>query len=436
MEKIRRVTITDKIPVKDVFKLGTDKRVKVGGWAENVRIHGGVCFINLRDGSGSIQITLKRGVTKNYDEVSKRLTEETSLMVVGITRKDERAPQGLEIIGEGVEIIHTAEPYPILKGVGKSFLLDNRHLYLRRPKMRAIIKLREKALKAIREWFGYNDFVEVQAPIFITAAVEGGATLFPVKYFGNKAYLTQSSQFYLEAAIFAFERVYSIEPSFRAEKSRTRKHLTEFWHIEAEVAFASHEDIMKIEEELIYHVTKRLVEWGKEELKILGREDFKPPEPPYYRITYDEALQIAEEKGIKVKWGEDLGAAAERIISLSFDKPVFITGFPLTTRAFYHMPDPKDPRKTLSSDLYAPEGVGEITTGGQRIHDLNLLLKRIREEGLDTKDYEWYIDLRRYGSVPHSGFGLGLERLLKWVCRLDHVRDATLFPRTPARVYP
>ncbi len=423
--------------VRDVFNVDAGCEAELLGWVDSFRVHGGVSFIFLRDSTGLIQVTLRKNeMGPLYDELVRILDREASIYVRGVVRLDERAPGGRELVARDVRVIGASKDFPIRKNVGPRFLLDNRHLYLRRPKPQAILRLREMVFKAAREWFGQEGYVEVQAPIFITAAVEGGATLFPVKYFGRTAYLSQSTQFYLEAAIYAFEKVYSIQPCFRAEKSRTRKHLTEFWHIEAEVAFATHDDIMKVEEELLYHITSRLVEWGRKELRILGREDFKPPEPPYPRIKYDEAVELVNSKGVRMEWGEDFGAEAERIISTSFEKPVFITGFPLETRAFYHMPDPDNPGVTLSSDLYAPEGMGELTTGGQRIHQLDLLLRRIKEEGLNVEDYKWYVDLRKYGSVPHSGFGLGVERLLRWVGKLEHIREATMFPRTPARVYP
>lgn len=436
MESVRKVTLSKKMYISDVISKDEGLDVELLGWAENIRVHGGLTFINLRDSTGSIQIAIRKNVVGEevYDKIT-QLDRESSLRVIGTLRRDPRAPGGVEVSAKSVEIIGISHDFPIRKGVGKKFLLDHRHLQLRRPKTIAVLRIRETAIKGFREWLEANGFVEVQAPVFITAAVEGGATLFPVRYFGKTVYLTQSSQFYLEAAIFAFERVYALEPSFRAEKSRTTKHLTEFWHLEAEVAFANHDDIMRVEEELVYHAAKKIVEERKRELSVLGRDNIKIPEPPYPRITYDEALDLLASKGISIKWGDDLGAESEKVLANSFDTPFFVTKFPVSTRSFYHMPDPQRPEVTLSSDFYVP-GLGEITSGGQRIHDLDLLLKKIKDFGLKPEDYEWYLDLRRYGSVPHAGFGLGIERFIKWIAGLPHVRDATMFPRTPTRVYP
>ncbi|MEM4501638.1 MAG: asparagine--tRNA ligase, partial [Thermofilaceae archaeon] len=341
--------------------------------------------------------------------------------------------------GNLLEIVGPSRNFPISKDYSREFLLDVRHLWVRSRRMQAILKIRHTVFGAIHDYFRSHGYYEVQAPMFITAAVEGGATLFPVKYVDDSTvYLTQSSQFYLEALIFSLEKVYTIAPSFRAEKSRTRRHLTEFWHCEAEEAWAGLDDIMRVEEELVWHAVEKVLEQNQEELKLLGRDVKKLElcEPPFYKISYDEALEMLEGKGFKLQWGEDFGADEERVIVEEFDKPVFVHRFPVRAKAFYHKNDPNRPEVTLSADLLAPEGYGEIVGGGERIDKLEELLAKIREFGLRPEDYEWYIDLRRYGSVPHAGFGLGVDRLVMWIAGLDHIVDALPFPRTLRRAYP
>lgn len=423
--------------VEEVFKLEDGSRVRIRGWVHNARIQGGLAFIDLRDSTGIVQVTIKKGELKDqdYDKVIDEIKREASISIEGFVKSDPRAPKGKEVKCESLEIIGKSEEYPIRKGVGVKFLLDHRHLYLRREKFQAILRIREKVVEAAEEWFRNNGFHLVHCPSFVVAAVEGGATLFDVNYFGKRVHLTQSSQLYLEAAIFSLEKVYTIQPSFRAEKSRTRKHLTEFWHLEAEVAFATHEDIMNYEESLVSYIVSKVLDESIKDLEILNRTNFEKPKRPFLRITYSEALELVNKKGYSMKFGDDFGAEEEKIIANSIDRPTFIMFFPKSTRAFYHMPHPENQELTLSSDLYAP-GEGEITTGGQRIHELDLLLKRIHEYGLDPKEYKWYIDLRKYGSVPHAGFGLGLERLVKWITGVNHIRNAIPFPRTPTRVYP
>jgi asparaginyl-tRNA synthetase len=304
--------------------------------------------------------------------------------------------------------------------------------------MQEVLRVRSKMLEAAREWFEQNGFTEFHAPILITAACEGGATLFNVKYFDRDAYLTQSWQLYAEAAIASLGKIYTIAPSFRAEKSRTRRHLTEYWHLEVEIPWCDLDGIMKVQEELLTYMCRVLYEDAAGELKALGRqpEDLLKVEPPFERVTYDEVVEILNEDGVQFSWGDDLGWVEERHLALKFDRPFFVTHYPSGVKAFYHKPDPERPEVTLSVDLLAPEGYGEITGGGQRIDDLNELIRRIEEENLNQEDYEWYIDLRRYGSVPHSGFGLGVERTVAWICKLDHIRDAIAFPRLINRVYP
>ena len=417
------------------------EKVKVRGWLHNKRSSGGIHFLILRDGTGIIQCTMKRDkVDRRQFELAKDVTLESSIELAGTVRRDERAPGGYEISVEELKVVHMAEEgFPIAKKYhGPEFLLDHRHLWIRSRKMQNILRVRAKFLEAAREWFKLNGYTEFHSPILITAACEGGATLFPVKYFDREAYLTQSWQLYAEAAIASLGKIYTVAPSFRAEKSRTRRHLTEYWHLEVEIPWCGLNEVMKVEEELLSYVCRRLASEASRELRDLGRDvkDLLRVEPPFERLTYDEAVEILHEDGFDFEWGKDLGRVEERHLALKFDKPFFITHYPRSAKAFYHKPDPNRPEVTLSVDLMAPEGYGEITGGGERIDDLDELLKSIKENGLNPEDYKWYIDLRRYGSVPHAGFGLGVERTISWICRLDHIRDAIAFPRLINRVYP
>lgn len=419
----------------DVFKMEDGSRVTVRGWVYRFRDLGDKVFILVRDSSGIVQAVF----SGEHADRARLADIESSVIVSGIVKSDARAPGGKEIVGGEVVVVGESHGFPITKDASREFLLDVRHLWVRSRRMQAVLKIRHTVFGALHEYFRKNGYYEVQAPMFITAAVEGGATLFPVKYVdGSTVYLTQSSQFYLEALIYSLEKVYTIAPSFRAEKSRTRRHLTEFWHCEAEVAWAGLEDIMRIEEELVWYAVERVLDSNQDELKLLGRrtEPLERCRPPFYRISYDEALEILERKGLKVEWGEDLGADEERALVEEFDKPVFVHRYPERAKAFYHKSDPKRPEVTLSADLLAPEGYGEIIGGGERIEKLEELVDKIKRFGLRPEDYEWYLDLRRYGSVPHAGFGLGIDRLVMWVAGLDHIVDAVPFPRTVRRAYP
>ena len=417
------------------------KTIRMHGWIHHKRSSGGIQFLLLRDGTGIIQCTLKKEKvdTRTFQEVEK-LPEESAIEVSGEVRKDPRAPRGHEVTISDIRILHKAEEdYPIARKYhGPEFLLDNRHLWLRNEKMQTIMRIRAKLLEAAREWFEENGYTEVQMPTLITAACEGGSTLFEVKYFDMKAYLTQSWQLYAEAVIASLGKIYTIAPSFRAEKSRTRRHLTEYWHLEAEAPWCDLDCTMKVQEGLVSHICRKIALELPEELESLGRDPktLLRVEPPFEKITYDSAVDILKKDKVEIKWGEDLGWEQERHLALKFEKPFFVTRYPKGAKAFYHKPDPKNPEVTLSADLLAPEGYGEIIGGGQRIHDLQELLERIKEEKLDTKDYQWYVDLRKYGSVPHAGFGLGIERTLAWICKLKHIRDAIPFPRLINRVYP
>lgn len=425
--------------VGEVFDTPEGEEVELRGWVWRKRSHGRLLFIDLRDSTGVIQVAVNAGRvgSESFEEAS-RAGRESSVMLRGIVAHDPRAPGGVEVRCTSFKTIgQSLDDFPIRKGVTARVLYDNRHLYLRSPRVTAVMRVRSNLIWAVHEFFRSRGFVEIDCPTLVTAAVEGGATLFEVNYFGKKVYLTQSVQFYQEAAIYSLERVYSIQPSFRAEKSRTTRHLTEFWHVEAEMAYAGFEDLLKTIEELVRYVVLRVDELSKRELKILGRSiRTEEVEGAFPRITYEEALDILRRHGVDAGWGIDIGADEERIISSEFEKPVFLTHFPRRLKAFYHKPDPGNREVTLSADLLAPRGNGEIVGSGVRIDDYEELRSRILEEGLRPEDYSWYLDLRKYGSVPHAGFGMGVERVLKWILDLPHVRMAAPFPRTPTRVQP
>ncbi len=420
---------------------GKEGEVSIRGWLHHKRSSGGILFLLVRDGTGIIQCTLRKDEVgeEKLKEIDK-LSVESTLEIKGIAKKDRRAPGGYEIEVKEIKVLSRAEEgFPIAKKYhGPDFLLNYRHLWIRSEKMQTILRFRAKLLKFAREWFEANGFTEFHSPIFTAAACEGGATLFPVKYFDREVYLTQSWQLYAEAGIASLGKIYTIAPSFRAEKSRTRRHLTEYWHLEAEMPFCDFECLIKTIEDFITYVCHKLAKEAKKELERFGRDpkDLLKIKKPFPRITYSEAIEILKKDGVKIEWGEDFGADEERVLTKHFDVPFFVTHYPKGVKAFYHKPDPKDPKVTLSVDLLAPEGYGEIIGAGERIEDLETLLKRIKEEKLDPKDYEWYIDLRRYGSVKHSGFGLGVERMIMWILKLEHIRDAIPFPRLINRVYP
>ncbi len=417
------------------------KRIQVRGWLQNKRTSGGIVFILLRDGTGVIQCTFRKGQVddKTFQEFQSARIEST-IQLYGEVRPDPRAPGGREIqVAEG-KVVHPAlEEFPIAKQFhGPEFLLDQRHLFIRDDKMRSMLRVRATVLSAVREWFDEHDFTEVHVPTLTSAAVEGGATLFEVKYFDEKAYLTQSWQLYAEALISSVGKIYTVAPSFRAEKSRTRRHLTEYWHVEAEAPWCDLNCIIEVEEQLLSHIVTRVIEKCKTELTLFERniEDLARVKPPFERVTYDQAFRMMGEEKWGIKRGDDLGYEQEKLLTAKFDRPFFVTHYPKKAKAFYHMPDPSNLEVTLSVDCLAPEGYVEITGGGQRIEDYDSLLSRIREEGLDQKSYEWYLDLRKFGTVTHSGFGLGLERVVAWICKMDHIRDAIAFPRLINRIYP
>jgi len=417
-----------------------DQEVEIRGWVSNKRSSGKVRFLLIRDGTGVLQGTIfspekEHPLFQKFDA----LTQESSLVVRGQVREDKRAPGGFELNIKDVEILQIADDYPITPKAHKApFLMEHRHLWLRSQKQHAILQIRTELIKAIRDFFDGRGFRLMDTPILTPSACEGTTTLFETDYFDQKAFLSQSGQLYNEATAMAFGKVYCFGPTFRAEKSKTRKHLIEFWMVEPEVAFAKLEDIIELGEDLVVFLIERILEQNKRELEVLER-DTKPLErvkKPFPRITYDEALREIKEKGSKMEWGDDFGAPDETLISEIFDLPVLVTHFPAKIKAFYMQPDPERPELVLGVDMLASEAYGEIIGGGERIHDLNLLEQKIKEHNLPREDYQWYIDLRKYGSVPHSGFGLGIERMLAWICKIKHIRETIPFPRLLYRIYP
>jgi asparaginyl-tRNA synthetase len=411
------------------------KRVTVRGWVHRKRESKQTIFLILRDSTGVIQCTAKKESPAWSN--AEKLSIESSLTLEGVVRKDERALGGFEVSAESVSIVGLAELFPIAKDKSEEFLRDTRHLWLRSRRMNLIMKVRCKVLAFTREFFESQRFTEVSPPMFITAAVEGGSTLFGLKYFDQNLYLTQSSQLYLEILIYSLENVYCIAPSFRAEKSRTIRHLTEYWHIEGEWPYADMGDLMRFEEELLAYVCKRTAEECGKEFAELGADLAKVAsvKAPFPKVTYTEALEKLEAKRMMKRWGEDLGYEDEKALAEEFGKPFFIYDYPTEIKAFYCKTYRDKPEVAMSADMLVPR-IGEISTGGAREDDKDILIKRIRDMGLDEKDYDWYLDLRRYGTVPHVGFGMGLERLLTWMLDLENIIDSIPFPRTTRRFYP
>ncbi len=425
--------------IENVLSGRTGDEVKIRGWIYRIRSSGGIVFAVIRDATGIIQTTIKKGAVPDEQfSAAEGALVESSIIVSGTIKEDRRAPGGVEIQAKNVKIVHRAENFPVTKDQSEDFLLDIRHLWLRSKKQNAVMKIKAAVLMAAREWFDMNDFYEVTPPIITPNACEGGSTLFAFDYFGNEVYLSQSAQMYLEAIMFSLERVYSLTPSFRAEKSRTPRHITEFWHLEGEEAWVDNEGNMKIQEDLISHICQSVAKSRRNEFEVLGRniEPIKQVEPPFERISYTTAIQKLQDMGFDIRWGDDFGAPEERALSQERKKPFFIVNFPKECKAFYMKENPEDTRTYLCSDLIAPEGYGEIIGASERETSAEKLEERLRAEGANIKNYEWYLDLRRYGSVPHSGFGLGIERLVMWLCKLEHIRDAIPFPRTPSRFYP
>ncbi len=416
------------------------QEVTIKGWLQNKRSSGKVQFLIIRDGTGSIQgVVAANSVPAEVFQQFDRVTQESAIVVRGKVRADKRAPSGFELDVVDYQIVSIAQEYPITpKEHGTAFLMQNRHLWLRSTRQHAALRVRDEVIRAIRDFLHEQKFTCIDAPIFTPAACEGTTTLFETNYFDDKAYLTQSGQLYNEAAIMAFGRVYCFGPTFRAEKSKTRRHLTEFWMVEPEVAYGDLEDVFTISEQLVTFIVRRVLDNRQQELKTLER-DTAPLEkiaPPFPRISYDDAARLLQEKGTGFQYGTDLGAADETILSESHDKPLMVHRYPTNVKAFYMDPDPENPKLALCVDVLAPEGYGEIIGGSQRISDYDLLLKRIHEHKLPVEAFEWYLDLRKYGSVPHSGFGMGVERVVGWICKLDHLREAIPFPRMIYKIYP
>ncbi len=417
------------------------REVQVQGWVYNMRSSGKILFIIVRDGTGIIQcIVEKSSVGEELFEEASQLTQESSLEITGTVKEDARAPGGYELGVTGIKIIQLAENYPITpKEHGTPFLMDNRHLWLRSSRQNAILKIRAGLVRFIREFFDNRGFINCDTPIFTPNACEGTTTLFETEYFGDKAYLTQSGQLYNEATAAAFRKVYCFGPTFRAEKAKTRRHLIEFWMVEPEIAFADLEDIMQLAEDFIVEIVGRSLESYRDLLvDVLERDvsHLEKVQPPFPRISYDEAAEILKRSKTGFEYGGDFGGLDETTLSKDHDRPFFVHRFPAAIKAFYMQPDPDNADLTLSVDLLAPEGYGEIIGGGQRIHDPDLLERRLEEHKLPRKAFQWYIDLRRFGTFPHSGFGLGVERTLAYICGIKHVRETIAFPRLLNRLSP
>ena len=418
--------------------------VEIAGWLYNLRRSGKIAFPIVRDGSGTMQcVAVKSALPEELFETIKNLTQESSIVVTGKLRAEQRAAGGVEMDVENLVVLQRvpeSDPYPITpKEHGTDFLMDHRHLWLRSQRQHAIIRVRHEIIKAVRDYFDSHGFTLVDTPIFTPAACEGTTTLFEVNYFDDdKAYLTQSGQLYNEATAMAFGKVYCFGPTFRAEKSKTRRHLTEFWMVEPEMAYATLEDVKRVAEEMIVFVVGRVLENRKEELKRLERDVTKLEaiQAPFGRMSYDDAVKILQTKGSEIQWGGDFGGTDETLLTEEQSRPMMVDRFPTQIKAFYFEPDPERPEVALGVDVLAPEGYGEIIGGGQRIHNPELLLQRIEEHNLPKEAFDWYIDLRKYGTVPHGGFGMGIERCVAWICGLEHIRETIAFPRMLYRLRP
>lgn len=415
--------------------------VRMGAWLANKRSSGKIAFLQLRDGSGFVQgVVVKEDAGEELFATAKGLTQETSLYVTGEVTVDERSSFGYELQVKGIEVIKAAEDYPITpKEHGTEFLMDHRHLWLRSRKQHAVMKIRDEIIRATYEFFHMNGFIKIDPPILTGSSPEGTSELFHTKYFDEDAYLSQSGQLYMEAAAMALGKVFSFGPTFRAEKSKTRRHLIEFWMIEPEMAFVEHAQSLEVQEQYVAHVVQSVLQNCKLELERLDRDTSKLEkiQAPFPRITYDDAIEFLHKEGFDdIQWGDDFGAPHESAIAESYDLPVFIMNYPIGIKPFYMQPHPDRDDVVLCADLIAPEGYGEIIGGSERIHDYELMKQRIEEHQLDASAYEWYLELSKYGAVPHSGFGLGLERTVAWISGVEHVRETIPFPRLLNRLYP
>lgn len=430
----------DTVRITD-FKNHAGQEVRVQGWLHNKRSSGKLQFLIVRDGTGFAQAVVAKAAVPAEDwAAAEQMGQESSLELTGRVKEDKRAPGGYEMEATGLKLVHATHDYPITpKEHGTAFLMEHRHLWIRSQRQHAVIRIRHAVVKAVRDHLDDQGFTLVDTPIFTPAACEGTTTLFGVPYFDEgTAYLTQSGQLYNEATAAAHGKVYCFGPTFRAEKSKTRRHLTEFWMVEPEMSFAHLEDAVRVAEGLIVSVIGRVLETRREELKVLERdlsrlEDVRSPFP---RLHYDDAIELIQAKGSQTQWGSDFGGTDETMIAEAHDRPVVVHRFPAAIKAFYMEPDPDRPELTLSADILAPEGYGEIVGGGERMSSAELLQQRIQEHKLPEEDFRWYLDLRRYGSVPHAGFGMGIERVVTWICGLEHLRETIAFPRTLYRIYP
>lgn len=418
-----------------------NQEVTIGAWIANKRSSGKIAFLQLRDGTGFMQgVVVKSEVSEDIFKLAKSLTQETSVFVTGTITEDERSKFGYEMQVSSVEVISESHDYPITpKNHGTEFLMDHRHLWLRSKRQHAVMKIRNEIIRATYEFFNDNGFTKIDPPILTGSAPEGTSELFHTKYFEEDAFLSQSGQLYMEAAAMAHGRVFSFGPTFRAEKSKTRRHLIEFWMIEPEMAFMKHDQSLEVQENYVHHIVKSVLENCTLELDLLERDTSKleAVSTPFPRITYDDAVEFLHKEGFDdIEWGDDFGAPHETAIANHYDKPVFIINYPTKIKPFYMEPNPENPETVLCADLIAPEGYGEIIGGSERISDLDLINQRIKEHGLDPESYSYYTDLRKYGSVPHSGFGLGLERTVAWLSGVEHVRETSPFPRLLNRLYP
>ncbi|KAB2964369.1 MAG: asparagine--tRNA ligase [Thermoanaerobaculia bacterium] len=414
--------------------------VTLRGWVAGKRSSGKIAFVQFRDGTGTVQaVAAKSDVSAEAWADLERATQESTVTLTGTVKEDKRSPSGVELGLSDFRVEFLTQDFPITpKDHGTAFLMENRHLWLRSSRQRAALRVRSEVEQGIHDFFHDRDFVRIDSPILTPAACEGTSTLFETDYFGDKAYLSQSGQLYLEPAISAFGRVYCFGPTFRAEKSKTRRHLMEFWMVEPEVAFLEFDGLCDLAEEFVCELVARVLDRCAEDLKVLERDTavLEKVVPPFPRITYSEAIERLNAKGNPIVWGDDFGADEETLVSADFDQPLMVSRFPTAFKAFYMQPDPENPKVVLGLDIIAPEGYGEIIGGSQRIHDHDFLLQRIREHDLPVEAFQWYLDVRKYGSCPHAGFGMGLERFVAWMCKLDHLRETIPYPRMLYKIYP
>jgi asparaginyl-tRNA synthetase len=434
--------MSEPIPVTSIRELSRNvgQLVELRGWIDNKRSSGKIAFLQVRCTGGVVQAVAGRNDVSEADWAEiERVTQESTVRVTGMVKEDKRSPIGVEIQANGFQILSLTEDYPITpKEHGTAFLMEHRHLWLRSSRQRAALRVRSEVEQAIRDFFYEREFTLIDSPILTPAACEGTSTLFETDYFGDKAYLSQSGQLYLEPAAAALGKVYCFGPTFRAEKSKTRRHLMEFWMVEPEVAFLEFEGLCNLAEEFVGYLVSRVLDRSKQDLKILERDTAKLEAvvPPFPRITYTEAVQILNREGNPIQWGDDFGGDEETILASQFDRPVMVTKFPASFKAFYMQPDAENPGVVLGLDLLAPEGYGEIIGGSQRIHDHDLLRQRIQDHNLPVEAFQWYLDVRKYGAFPHSGFGMGIERFVAWMTGLTHLRETIPYPRMLYRIYP